>query len=416
MKNKIEKIWEWLFLIYSLILPFGTALGNIVFGIIVAFWLFSLVRGELHYTKKDLFYCLLFSSYYIVGTLSFLYSENQDYALKKIFLQSFLLLTPVVLIGIKRIITREYFAKLISGYTISLTVLCVLSLLNQGYKFFNGVGGVYEYFFENNLSASIVDYYFLGLSLSISFSIIINLYLYLFRSKWLNEKYKFFTVPLIVFLFIFLILLNSRSLIFLTVAVACLLIFNNQLKTKNYRGISLTILSVLLIFVINFQFNKTFNEKILEAINYNNEYNIEKYWGGRGMRYLIWDCVAKVYNENKLIGVGIGDQQDKLTLCYKIYMKNQLLHNNSVFNAHNIFFQILISTGLVGFLTFIISLLYPIIKTYRNNLLYTLFIAIFIFSGLFESYLERNLCITFFSFFNVLCFLTPHNNENLTST
>jgi O-antigen ligase len=397
------------------VLPLGTALTNIVFGLIIVIWSLEFVFKRVFFSKKDVILILIFSGYYLFNIFSIFYSENFDYAVKKALLQSYILIFPIIIVTKKNVLSRDFFSRLISFFSLSLSFLLLASLFNQTFKFLKHKGGIY-YFLEDNLASSIVDYYFLGLSLTISFTIIANCYIKSHDNVSLGKLYNKYFYLINSFLFLNLILLNSRSLIILTILLIGIIILLDAFKKKKYYGLIFFGFIVSIILTFNFQFNKVFNEKIKEAINYQDKYNIEEKWGGRSMRYLIWDCALKVIDENVVYGTGIGDQQDELTLCYKMYMRDQLLFNkDSVKNAHNIFLQIGLSSGLIGIILFLISFLYPIIKTNKNSI-YVYFVVLFLAAGFTESYLERNVSIAFFSFFNSICFLIPNNYENTPST
>lgn len=407
-----KTIWQLLFITYVIVLPFGTALINIVFVTIVIFWFLELITKKIVFSKRDVLLVLIFSSFYLLNLISIVYSQNFDYAIKKLILQSYIFITPIVLISKKDLITKHFFSKLISWFSISLFTLGFLSLVNQAIKYLKGNNRFYECFFQNDLSTSIVDYYFLGLSLSISFALIANIYIKNSNEHSFTKVYNKGFYVINSFLFLILILLNSRSLIILTVFFVGWLVLVKAIKKKRYKGALIFFSFLAIISIFNFQFNKVFNEKIKEAIGNEVKNNNEAYWGGKGMRYLIWDCAIKVINENKLLGTGIGDQQDELTLCYKIYMRDQLLYNkDSPKNAHNIFLQIGISSGILGMILFAFSFIYPLILKIRTNSIYIYFSLLFLIAGFTESFLERNVSVAFFSFFNVLCFLIPNDED-----
>ena len=118
------------------------------------------------------------------------------------------------------------------------------------------------------------------------------------------------------------------------------------------------------------------------------------------MRVLIWDCALKVMANNPVWGVGVGDDLDELTLCYKVYQYNQLLVQGNNFHAHNIFLQAVVRAGWLGLIVLLVSLLFTVWNSYRNkNWLYLLFVSIFLFCGLTESYFQVNAGVLFFAFF-----------------
>ncbi len=92
----------------------------------------------------------------------------------------------------------------------------------------------------------------------------------------------------------------------------------------------------------------------------------------------------------------------------KLGMKGALEHK---LNAHNEFYQVFISLGLIGFIFLILSLILPLffaIKT--NNGIYILFLVIVILNFLPESMLETQAGVMFYAFFNsLLCFKTTNN-------
>lgn len=409
--NDSTYCWKLILMLYVALLPFGTALVNITFVAILCVWFFEAIITKIRLTRKDIFLIVIFSGYYIFNIISISYSENINMALKKISLQSFLLLFPLVIISKKKIIDKKFYIELIEVFSLSLTVLSAASMLNQYFKYIKAPELEMKLFLENNLSTSVVDYYFLGLSLALSFSLVVNFYVYSFQknefSKWYLKVYYICNAILLITL----VLLNSRTVLFLTAIIFLIITIKKGVKEKRIMKPLLGLSTIVVIVVLNWKFNTIFNTKVQEAIEYNSENN----WGGRGMRFSIWDCTINVIQDNKLFGVGIGDQQDELTLCYKIYMKDQLLLKGRNYNAHNIFLQITLSVGILGLLLFLLSFIYPFIKSINNNPFYICFITVFIISGLTESYLERNVNIAFFSFFNVVSFFAIQN-ENITDT
>ena len=181
--------------------------------------------------------------------------------------------------------------------------------------------------------------------------------------------------------------------------------------SKNYKISIIAFTTIALFFMGNYTLNKAFKGKINEALNINVTYSESKNWGGRGIRTLIWRCATKVLDDNLWLGVGVGDQQDELTLCYKKYRYGPLLFKNRNFNAHNIFFQSLLKSGLIGFLFYLTSLIYPCYYSIKKkNYFYIAFIIIFILNGTTESLLQVNFGVTFFSFFNAILFNLNYNN------
>jgi O-antigen ligase len=154
-------------------------------------------------------------------------------------------------------------------------------------------------------------------------------------------------------------------------------------------------------------------EKFKEAFNYGNEYGVDKKWGDKQIRFLIWDCALKLVRANILFGVGTGDTQDELQSCY---IRNDYytltFFENTKFNAHNQFLEIFIEFGFWGLAVFVINLYCSTIFAVKNKeWLYFVFIILFAVSCLTESLLERRNGIVFFAFFN--SFLLLYNQKTL---
>lgn len=398
----IKNHWEFLLIAYASFLPYGTALTNICYGIIIGCWVIDVFLGKVKISQKDLGLVLVFSGFYLMSLISLSYSNNFSRGIEKILLQSFILIMPIVLISKKKMLTKELCFKIIYFFSTSLALLCSLSFLNQTRVFILSSSSNFSLFFENNLSTSVVDYYFLGLSLMVGFVLVINLYMWLNHKSSIHKFYKKWMIPIIAFMFLTLIFLNSRTVISVTLFLGTLMVLFKSLKNKKYLFI---IPIVLMVVYGNVKFNSFFSNKLKEAFAYEQYEN--SFWGGRGMRFLIWGCAVKVIEENPVIGVGVGDQRDTLTLCYNVYMMDEILFKGGASkNAHNIFLQIGIATGLIGIFLFLLSFVLPVYWSYIYNKFYLIFVTFFILSALTESYLERNLSIAFYSFFNMLCFLS----------
>ncbi len=149
-------------------------------------------------------------------------------------------------------------------------------------------------------------------------------------------------------------------------------------------------------------------DRFKEAINYKSQYEIDKQYGGRSTRELIWSCSIQVIKNNILFGVGTGDTQDELQKCYKIDEDKNwalLYRPDFQYNAHSQYLQTFIDLGLFGFVGLLLCILIPACIAVKNkNYLMLSFIALFSIACITESMLELNKGIVFFSFFISLFF------------
>ena len=84
-------------------------------------------------------------------------------------------------------------------------------------------------------------------------------------------------------------------------------------------------------------------------------------------------------------------------------------------NAHNMFFETIISVGIIGLLLLLAYFVIPLvlwIKTKRFDMLYFSFLIMIAFNMLFESVFEVQMGIIFFCFFNMLFFTKVFVNDN----
>ena len=107
-----------------------------------------------------------------------------------------------------------------------------------------------------------------------------------------------------------------------------------------------------------------------------------------------------IFLENPTFGVGVGDVKSAYSEYYT--KTNSPLTNRWRLRAHNQFLTILLSFGIIGFLIFIISQLYPVLvskKAKNISKLFAPFIIISLLSMLNEDTLETQAGVTFYAFF-----------------
>ena len=212
----------------------------------------------------------------------------------------------------------------------------------------------------------------------------------------------------------FLILVNI-ILLFLTGARATfigffiilfLVLFFGRLSLK--IKFSVGVVSCFLIyflFAFNSDFKKRFQEMIIPVsyskVNPNNSTSV---------RIAVWDCgIQKIKSSNTLIGNGIGDIPSVLQQCYDA----QYPELKKYYNTHNQYFSILLGTGLIGLLSFLLFFVYLFIDALKNKnnfLLVLVLFYLYIFN--FENIIERKygiLLLLFFLFFVFNIFTKPAN-------
>jgi len=135
---------------------------------------------------------------------------------------------------------------------------------------------------------------------------------------------------------------------------------------------------------------------------------------GNEVRLIMWTVTIQEIAQNPF-GVGTGNMDDYLSKRLKSYGQDELGHlddNNSLrYNPHNQLLQTTLEIGLIGGVVltmFVISAL--ILAWKRKNLLFSLIVTSLIFNGAFESMLQRQSGIIFYSFW--ICFFVMYEFQN----
>ncbi|MDX1445542.1 O-antigen ligase family protein [Lishizhenia sp.] len=115
-----------------------------------------------------------------------------------------------------------------------------------------------------------------------------------------------------------------------------------------------------------------------------------------GVRMVLYTLSWELIQEH-FFGVGTGDVKDVLYKKYEAYGFHNYIEKK--YNPHSQFFQTFIALGFLGALLLIYVLIHPIlwVKAYKQKEIFYLAIIIFI-SCAFESFLERQVGVIFFSF------------------
>ncbi|MCW8980717.1 MAG: hypothetical protein OQJ83_04965, partial [Altibacter sp.] len=212
-----RKIWGLLLLLFAVVLPFGPAIPNIVVGLLGLFWLLHLATGKLTLSKKRIGAILIFIGYFLWYLLTFFYSENVDFFQRKLTMQGFLLFFPVLFFTLPYTLSKKTVYAILLGFSTSVAVLVLLSLLKQLPVYFEDSEQGLQYLVGNSLSTAVISIQYLSLSLYASFAVIACSYmLFVDMSFRFKRKYTIAIIVLMVFLSGALLVLGSRTSIFVT--------------------------------------------------------------------------------------------------------------------------------------------------------------------------------------------------------
>lgn len=157
--------------------------------------------------------------------------------------------------------------------------------------------------------------------------------------------------------------------------------------------------------ITNYQFTKWsyLHKRVYELVNEYDEFKESRNVNGHSltMRLYYWKAATQLIKNNLLFGVGTGDVQNALNEEY--ISSDSPLTKDWYRRPHNQFLTMWVSLGIVGFLIFLTTLLYPIISLKKNlPVLFWPFFILTILSFLTEDTLETQAGISFYAIFNTL--------------
>ena len=190
-----------------------------------------------------------------------------------------------------------------------------------------------------------------------------------------NKKYKTIYLSAAGFLLLSIFLIASRSAIILVLIALTSILWKN-LESKKMNRVLLTVMAVALLAFLG---SYNLSQRFLYIEDDFRESYIEKV-KTHEPRYLIWKSALTIFNEseNKISGLGFGKTQELLRKEYKQInperKRNWFLDRD--FNTHNQYLDLLISTGILGLVLFLVFLGILVIKAkdsiYNLNLLIVL--------------------------------------------
>jgi O-antigen ligase len=131
------------------------------------------------------------------------------------------------------------------------------------------------------------------------------------------------------------------------------------------------------------------------------------------VRMLVWSAANDIIKEHFFTGVGTGDTKPMLLRQYaRKGMQGAFEHR---LNAHNEFYQVMLTVGILGLLILIACLLIPIVIAIKKRfLIYLIFLVLTILNFIPESMLETQAGVMYYAFMNSLLFfhLTSKQQEN----
>lgn len=338
---------------------------------------------------------LLFIVFYLLHVVGMLYTENTDSGLFDIQMKLTLLFFPMIYASrpIQGTELKYLFYAFIAG-----GIACALLMLGVSTVHYLNTGE--NTFFYEAFSFLIHPSYF---AMYLNFTIIWMLFNFTKnRENFLSPVWMF---VIIAFFSVIIVLLSSKmgllSLIIVYIGFVVWFIVRRKKYLLGLTGLALIIISVVALL----RFVPEISARVENAISaISNGSADQTNAESTAVRMLIWKAANEVIMKYPIIGAGTGDAKDELIKEYKVEGMTGAAGNN--LNAHNEYYQVIVTLGVIGFIVFLLHLFLPLRRALRNkNAIYALFLLLVMFNFLTESMLETQAGVMFFALFNsLLCF------------
>jgi len=419
----LKKVTYVISLLIVFFLPFPKKIIPPLIILLFISWLFeSPIRNKFSNIKfKSVFFLsIIFYTIHIIGLL---YTENIKAGLFDLEVKLTLFLFPLFFVSVSNIF-REKFNYILLSFLTGNLLAAIICFIIAFYNAFNylfycslstgfsiGIKPISELYYHNfyygMLSKFMHPTYF---SMYLIFCICIIFYFFNNKIYCKTLLKKLILISLVLFFLITIYFLSSRAGQLTCIVVFTINIFLLKFTFIKNKLLKYAFLSFLSIFVIIASLS---NDRFLNAVKqsyllfFPKDLNSQKLSNDR---IILWQVSYELAKENIIFGVGTGDIKNELKKKYNKYNITDAI--NSEYNSHNQYLETFIGQGIIGFITLLILLGFPFIYGIRKkNYLLVSFIIIISINFLFESALNNQAGVVFFSFFYCFCSTLNFSNK-----
>ena len=361
---------------------------SVVIGLFLAVLLFHRVKTGVSFDK---WFFITNAAVFLLIALTYFYSADTQYAVRKLTTMLSLLIFPLAFALIPKdeahIIykERDKFLFVYLAAVFLLNVVPFVWFLSTHYSFDEMLVHFPTVMRVDTGKWSIHPIY---LSMHCSIALLFGFYIL----KDLSSKKKIALIlTMMLTLVLFLFLYAKKGPMLALVAVFTLFV----LFQKRKKLVRVYILVIIGFVALTLLIPRT-REKFMEM------QRIEVLQGGNvtstNIRYTIYNVAQELIGESMLSGYGVGDYNNKLDEKY-LLLGDDLLVKGS-FNAHNQYFSLLLIGGIVVLLAFFIMMGLNLVFAIRfNNQLLILVLIFYSIAMLTENILEREGGVIFFGLF-----------------
>ena len=409
MFKSVEAVRFGLLIMLVVIFPFNLTTNFIVLPLLSLFLVIVTNRADLSFrifriSTKGLWLCALFLIHllwfapYIFKTWSFGYIEKT---------LPFLLF-PLMISSTS--LEKDKLGVLAKFFIWAVMISYFLSLFAAVYHYFYSVpryGRPTDFFFHEQFTDGLIGIHptYYGLMGSLA-----TLFAFRYFNRWI--KYL-----IIIVLSLFILLIDAKMTIVVQLLLLAWLFIKDLYVGITWRKVGIvTVVLVLIGVAINVTSSiydyphRRFasNLNVLWDRSYAPDINDAD--GGIVIRMAIWRSALEVIRNHFFIGVGIGNEQERLVAEYRKNNVSFLVVND--FNAHNQILSYFIMIGLFGVLLLAVWWIPCLRDAIRGgSLMYFEFISIILIVSLTETLSGRVMGVGIFALFNTLLVLKFVNND-----
>jgi len=385
-QTRIQQLTNWyasILILVSFTLPLSKKL--VVLLLAVSF-LFALIIPATESRLKQFFsnkYQLLCYTFFLLQMVGYFVTENKSNFAFELETKLSFLLMPILFRG--DILASTIYHKVKNAFIQGCIIAIAFNLINSIYRFY--ISGEIDSFFYGNFSFNIHSSYFAAyLTLASAFILF---------SKKMRSKPVWWVA--LGFLALGVFLSSSRAGIISLLVVFLLFLFHSYIIEKNAKPIKLAFVIGFLI-MIPLLFTKNFRTRLAHTLSLKRNENSSVEAATAYERIAVWKTAATLISKNILTGTGGADVRDDLTQEYQ--KRNMAFAEKFQLNCHNQYLQTLLANGFAG-LIILLSILFIAFKESikTKNYIFLSFNVIVFIGFIFESMLETQAGIVFFTFF-----------------
>jgi len=410
-KSNSELGLEIILFITGLSIPFSYAFNSISIGILFVYSFIWFKERDYTSIFKNFFSLpLLFIIFYIIQIIGIIYSDNFDKGISNVEKSVVFLLMPITFINLSKIIDYQKVKISIYGLTIGVVVILLSAYINILIKVFTmnaGFESLITHFvrvqFVREALVQIHPPYF---GLLVVFLMVPSMYINFSKKKIVNSICRN-----VIILFFLISIYSIASFMSFLLSIILIIVYVVLLFKKNKIKSFLVFFSIFILILIvlsNLDYKKyKFNG---ESLSNRIEWSFLKDKGDTS-RPENWKSVLLVVKNNLFIGIGSDGGINQLQK-YRSKKSESYINRH---NAHNQYLEVLLRYGIIGLSVYLL-IVFQLIKNAMKseNKIFIWFVFVFMVSSLTESYLQRQIGLTFFLFYALLfnTYYTFNLNKN----